>query len=78
MKIRRIFLLVTVALLGASQLLAQTTAPEGRAVVPDGRITFAVASTPAPTFFDPAGTPVPTITGFAFVAPYEDLKLKPR
>ena len=74
MRIRRIFSLVTVALLGASQLSAQTAAPEGRAAAPEGSITFAVAITLAPTFFDPAETPG-VITPFLM---YEDLKLKPR
>ena len=72
MKIRRIFSLVTVAVLGASQLSAQT--PEGGAVSPEGRITFSVSITLAPTFFDPAETPG-VITPFLM---YEDLKLKPR
>src|SRR5262249_24309649 len=56
---------------------AQTSAPsEGRAVVPEGRITFAVAITLAPTFFDPAETPG-VITPFLMLYAIHDAMVKP-
>ena len=82
MKIHRSFCLLTmVAALGvAPQVLAQSTMPEGRAVGPERRVTFAVTITLAPTWFDPAETPgviTPFLTPAARRAG-EDLKLKGR
>jgi peptide/nickel transport system substrate-binding protein len=85
MKIRRTLSLVAalVVLSSASHMSAQTTAPEGRAAAPEGRaaapegrITFAVAITLAPTFFDPAETPG-VITPFLLLYAIHDALVKP-
>src|SRR5882762_2804539 len=65
-----------VALGAASQISAQTTAPEGRTTAPEGRITFAVTITLAPTWFDPAETPG-VITPFLTLYALHDALVKP-
>src|SRR6266850_1674547 len=78
MKIRRTFSVfaAVVALSAASQVSAQTSAPEGRTVAPEGKITFAVTITLAPTWFDPAETPG-VITPFLTLYALHDALVKP-
>src|SRR6266852_4893892 len=78
MKIRRTFSVfaAVVALSAASQVSAQTSVPEGRPAAPEGRITFAVTITLAPTWFDPAETPG-VITPFLTLYALHDALVKP-
>src|SRR5436189_4757865 len=69
-------IVVSLALTVAALAPAQTSAPEGRAAAPEGRITFAVTITLAPTWFDPAETPG-VITPFLTLYALHDALVKP-
>jgi peptide/nickel transport system substrate-binding protein len=70
-------ILAALALSVPSWASAQSaTAPETRAAVTDGRITFAVTITLAPTWFDPAETPG-VITPFLTLYALHDALVKP-
>lgn len=83
MRVRRSLLALTLALAPTVSLVS----PASTAAAPEGRVTFALHVTLAPTWFDPAETPgviTPFLTlyalhdGLVYVSPYEDLKLKGR
>src|SRR5712692_7985286 len=69
-------IIVSLAPIVAPRVSAQTTAPEGRAAAPEGRVTFAVTITLAPTWFDPAETPG-VITPFLTLYALHDALVKP-
>ena len=73
---RRLFSLLTLAVIvfgvTSSSWAQPVTGSEGRAGAPEGRLTFAVAITLAPTFFDPAETPG-VITPFLMLYAIHDL-----